>query len=111
MKRASTSPRRNPRAVSPAASRSTPAASCPYVSARPLGPSISAGWSARSAAPASTKRCSATSGTGTSGRSEEHTSELQSLAYLVCRLLLEKKKKKQEADYDTERLKGRSRPD
>src|SRR4029079_1594353 len=25
------------------------------------------------------------------GRSEEHTSELQSLAYLVCRLLLEKK--------------------
>src|SRR5687767_15380154 len=28
-------------------------------------------------------------------RSEEHTSELQSLAYLVCRLLLEKKK------YDT----------
>src|SRR2546423_4489709 len=30
-------------------------------------------------------------------RSEEHTSELQSLAYLVCRLLLEKKK-------NTERL-------
>src|SRR2546425_6119819 len=27
-----------------------------------------------------------------SSRSEEHTSELQSLAYLVCRLLLEKKK-------------------
>src|SRR5687767_15253512 len=27
-------------------------------------------------------------------RSEEHTSELQSLAYLVCRLLLEKKKNK-----------------
>src|SRR2546425_1383382 len=31
-----------------------------------------------------------------STRSEEHTSELQSLAYLVCRLLLEKKKKKKE---------------
>src|SRR5205823_12354046 len=31
-------------------------------------------------------------GWATSGRSEEHTSELQSLAYLVCRLLLEKKK-------------------
>src|SRR5687767_15777014 len=32
---------------------------------------------------------------GASGaRSEEHTSELQSLAYLVCRLLLEKKKQK-----------------
>src|SRR5205823_13121827 len=30
--------------------------------------------------------------TGTGLRSEEHTSELQSLAYLVCRLLLEKKK-------------------
>src|SRR5687767_11917474 len=30
-------------------------------------------------------------------RSEEHTSELQSLAYLVCRLLLEKKNKKIEA--------------
>src|SRR2546425_10953877 len=29
----------------------------------------------------------------TASRSEEHTSELQSLAYLVCRLLLEKKKK------------------
>src|SRR5687767_15776142 len=28
-----------------------------------------------------------------SDRSEEHTSELQSLAYLVCRLLLEKKKR------------------
>src|SRR2546425_8934979 len=28
----------------------------------------------------------------TDERSEEHTSELQSLAYLVCRLLLEKKK-------------------
>src|SRR2546425_4025507 len=31
-------------------------------------------------------------GDGISARSEEHTSELQSLAYLVCRLLLEKKK-------------------
>src|SRR3989441_2059516 len=31
---------------------------------------------------------------GLPDRSEEHTSELQSLAYLVCRLLLEKKKKK-----------------
>src|SRR5258706_10293967 len=30
------------------------------------------------------------------GRSEEHTSELQSLTNLVCRLLLEKKKKKYE---------------
>src|SRR3989441_2857352 len=40
--------------------------------------------------------CCARWGTGiqhVSSRSEEHTSELQSLAYLVCRLLLEKKKK------------------
>src|SRR6266404_8321121 len=32
-------------------------------------------------------------------RSEEHTSELQSLAYLVCRLLLEKKKTKSILNY------------
>src|SRR3712207_8556706 len=32
------------------------------------------------------------SATSTSTRSEEHTSELQSRQYLVCRLLLEKKK-------------------
>src|SRR5687767_15494107 len=35
------------------------------------------------------ERCS----TKRRARSEEHTSELQSLAYLVCRLLLEKKKR------------------
>src|SRR6266404_7336096 len=40
------------------------------------------------AIPRSSSACSAS-------RSEEHTSELQSLAYLVCRLLLEKKKNKQ----------------
>src|SRR3712207_7927822 len=32
-------------------------------------------------------------------RSEEHTSELQSRQYLVCRLLLEKKKKKSQCKY------------
>src|SRR2546425_2600750 len=32
-------------------------------------------------------------------RSEEHTSELQSLAYLVCRLLLEKKKSTQHSTH------------
>src|SRR5947209_17761968 len=32
-------------------------------------------------------------------RSEEHTSELQSRQYLVCRLLLEKKKNNEEANY------------
>src|SRR5438105_11250841 len=34
-------------------------------------------------------------------RSEEHTSELQSRVDLVCRLLLEKKKKKMEKNKDT----------
>src|SRR5687767_15325692 len=34
-------------------------------------------------------------------RSEEHTSELQSLAYLVCRLLLEKKKKNKKKIHKT----------
>src|SRR5437762_6626436 len=33
-------------------------------------------------------------------RSEEHTSELQSPMYLVCRLLLEKKKKKKTKNYN-----------
>src|SRR5687767_15241931 len=37
-------------------------------------------------------RCRERSNRSTPRRSEEHTSELQSLAYLVCRLLLEKKK-------------------
>src|SRR3712207_7740321 len=35
------------------------------------------------------------------GRSEEHTSELQSRQYLVCRLLLEKKKKTYNQHSDT----------
>src|SRR5205823_8093953 len=48
----------------------------------------------RSLGPARNELCSATPAatSGWPNRSEEHTSELQSLAYLVCRLLLEKKK-------------------
>src|SRR3989475_9003739 len=42
-------------------------------------------------------RVRSVSGVGLS-RSEEHTSELQSQSNLVCRLLLEKKKKKNSAD-------------
>src|SRR5205807_3212305 len=42
----------------------------------------------------SSRTRSATSAFGMRGRSEEHTSELQSPCNLVCRLLLEKKKKK-----------------
>src|SRR2546422_4331569 len=39
------------------------------------------------------------SGSITGSRSEEHTSELQSRLHLVCRLLLEKKKKKRNVSY------------
>src|SRR6266446_9535534 len=42
-------------------------------------------------------------GSGGHGRSEEHTSELQSPCNLVCRLLLEKKKKKNEKLSDVEK--------
>src|SRR5258705_6601444 len=41
------------------------------------------------------QRASVARGVGTRQRSEEHTSELQSLRHLVCRLLLEKKKTKE----------------
>src|ERR1041384_8848969 len=51
--------------------------------ALPISRSISSSATGcRNGRPTSTRRA----------RSEEHTSELQSLAYLVCRLLLEKKK-------------------
>src|SRR2546422_4751516 len=39
-----------------------------------------------------TRECSPSTGGQKNGRSEEHTSELQSRLHLVCRLLLEKKK-------------------
>src|SRR5438093_9755745 len=42
------------------------------------------------------------------GRSEEHTSELQSLTNLVCRLLLEKKKKKTTNKIDIKEYSDRS---
>src|SRR2546430_11272544 len=40
-------------------------------------------------------------GNAMKGRSEEHTSELQSQSNLVCRLLLEKKKKQKACSIDT----------
>src|SRR5690625_5385938 len=43
---------------------------------------------------------------GRSGRSEEHTSELQSRGHLVCRLLLEKKKKLQKSSRNILKLIG-----
>src|SRR3989339_2068670 len=48
-------------------------------------------WLRASARGAPGRRLSAPGDRGRCQRSEEHTSELQSLAYLVCRLLLEKK--------------------
>src|SRR2546425_5437408 len=60
---------------------------------RPARSRSSASTASRTVAPRATV-------TGFSFRSEEHTSELQSLAYLVCRLLLEKKKKKTETHTD-----------
>src|SRR2546425_5698529 len=47
---------------------------------------------------------SSSNGNGTAQRSEEHTSELQSLAYLVCRLLLEKKKNNTSHDMCTRNM-------
>src|SRR2546427_1084907 len=44
------------------------------------------------------------------GRSEEHTSELQSQSNLVCRLLLEKKKKRKSTCPDLARRRGRDSP-
>src|SRR5947199_3891635 len=41
-------------------------------------------------------------------RSEEHTSELQSLRHLVCRLLLEKKKKNHKSNMHTKARVARS---
>src|SRR5205823_7278371 len=55
-------------------------------SARTARSMPTASWSGR---PGGSSRCDYPPG---GQRSEEHTSELQSLAYLVCRLLLEKKK-------------------
>src|SRR3989441_9200407 len=43
-------------------------------------------------------------------RSEEHTSELQSLAYIVCRLLLEKKKQPQRTPIISQRCEPEPNP-
>src|SRR3989441_5806804 len=55
------------------------------------------------AAPASDPCDGVACGRKCGARSEEHTSELQSLAYLVCRLLLEKKKKKKSKSRSVDR--------
>src|SRR2546426_6028908 len=56
---------------------------------QPCGDCQSSSWSHRRSTPSASLRISSRS----AKRSEEHTSELQSPCNLVCRLLLEKKKK------------------
>src|SRR5690242_21169313 len=60
-----------------------------------VSPAVNAAWRDNSRPGGGDGRNSSTFGPGRpKGRSEEHTSELQSHVNLVCRLLLEKKKKK-----------------
>src|SRR3712207_8548551 len=61
------------------------------------GPPCPAPSPAPSSAPRSTPARSSSWRRSARSRSEEHTSELQSRQYLVCRLLLEKKKKNKRA--------------
>src|SRR3712207_7811529 len=58
----------------------------------------------RGSLPAAAHDSSRSIGVRPSSRSEEHTSELQSRQYLVCRLLLEKKKKNKEIHITSYRL-------
>src|SRR5574337_1610588 len=60
-------------------------------------------------APAQTDRSSSGHTSRWADRSEEHTSELQSPLNLVCRLLLEKKKKKHERGKETQNRKKKGR--
>src|SRR5205823_14154580 len=72
--------------------RFSPARSATCTSRRRAGFPM-AWWTApRCSHAASWESCACRSAPTSCSRSEEHTSELQSLAYLVCRLLLEKKK-------------------
>src|SRR5207253_7217533 len=59
----------------------------------PLGHFAPRGTAPRSPLPAPVQRTSSRRPVCRMARSEEHTSELQSRGHLVCRLLLEKKKK------------------
>src|SRR2546422_7962344 len=68
----------------------------PFQRTRPALPTDTFSWSRLPTWPMVAMQSSATYRTSPEGslrRSEEHTSELQSRLHLVCRLLLEKKKK------------------
>src|SRR2546425_7568842 len=83
------SPKRSPRT----SLHSAIAASCAFIACAELGGSMSFVRRCRRSQKALPAPWLLADG-AKNKRSEEHTSELQSLAYLVCRLLLEKKKKK-----------------
>src|SRR5437870_10444692 len=73
---------------------STKCATSRQLRGRNSSPFAASRWRSRSAKMPGTTSTSGTSGsTLSTRRSEEHTSELQSRGHLVCRLLLEKKKK------------------
>src|SRR2546425_4277600 len=78
--------------VHPRKSNSVMAVTAGPPGVKSFGAWANSGWKSRD--PVCAKIMSIATRNPTSPRSEEHTSELQSLAYLVCRLLLEKKKKK-----------------
>src|SRR2546430_3889375 len=75
---------RAPARYGPSASSTRPSGGC----------SVSYSYWPRSSSSIPAARCSGSSQVLEYTRSEEHTSELQSQSNLVCRLLLEKKKKK-----------------
>src|SRR5262245_23497460 len=77
----------------PGARAETPKADYPHKPVRLVVP-VAAGGPTDIVARMLGERLSARWGQQVVVRSEEHTSELQSLRHLVCRLLLEKKKKK-----------------
>src|SRR5947199_8956661 len=62
--------------------------------ALPISTSISSGFDEEAIATGQRAATSRTTSRAPGMRSEEHTSELQSLRHLVCRLLLEKKKRR-----------------
>src|SRR2546425_7075374 len=82
--------------VRPAYASVTPAPPCDVLYQVCIAPTARARMAPSSIRKVIGSVCPLTTGTNSAVRSEEHTSELQSLAYLVCRLLLEKKKKDKE---------------
>src|SRR2546427_6788032 len=77
------------------ASSITPTARAPSTRCSPPSPRRAVGCTSRTISSATTRPANASpTRSSREPRSEEHTSELQSQSNLVCRLLLEKKKKK-----------------